>query len=198
MPNEMMEVCMQLCHIRSCPSFPSPSTSPKLRHLQLHLLNNLQPFLPLTKMRQSMLHPLQALPLPAEMSLPTKKFLAQNVLTSKKLKKQMEEEKKVDSTVYEYDEVWDKMQQAKQTQKEAKETDLKNPKPKYIHNLLISAETRRLDHLRAEEKLMQLERLREGDEFADKESFVTQRTKTRWKKSAKRKRRRTREKVGKN
>ena len=46
--------------------------------------------------------------------------------------------------------------------------------PKYIEGLLTTAETRRLDHLRAEEKMMQREREREGDEFADKEAFVTQ------------------------
>jgi hypothetical protein len=43
-----------------------------------------------------------------------------------------------------------------------------------MKNLLDSAATRRLDHLRAEEKLMQREREAEGDEFADKEKFVTQ------------------------
>ncbi|KAF5391252.1 hypothetical protein D9757_001866 [Collybiopsis confluens] len=103
-----------------------------------------------------------------------KRMLAQNVLTSKKLKQQMEAEKKVDASVYEYDEVWDKMQMAKLQQKEAKEVESKERKPKYIHGLLNSAATRKLDHLRAEEKMMQLEREREGDEFADKESFVTQ------------------------
>lgn len=40
----------------------------------------------------------------------------------------MEAEKKVDETVYEYDEVWDKMQEAKQRQKEAKEVDSKERK----------------------------------------------------------------------
>jgi hypothetical protein len=39
---------------------------------------------------------------------------------------------------------------------------------------LNAAATRKLDHLRAEEKMMQREREREGDEFKDKESFVTQ------------------------
>ena len=46
--------------------------------------------------------------------------------------------------------------------------------PKYINNLLSTAATRRLDHLRAEEKTIQREREAEGDEFADKEAFVTQ------------------------
>ena len=47
-------------------------------------------------------------------------------------------------------------------------------KPKYISGLLNTAATRRLDYLRAEEKMIQREREAEGDEFRDKESFVTQ------------------------
>ncbi len=38
----------------------------------------------------------------------------------------------------------------------------------------MSAATRRIDYLRAEEKMIQREREMEGDEFADKEAFVTQ------------------------
>ena len=47
-------------------------------------------------------------------------------------------------------------------------------KPKYISGLLTSAATRRLDYLRAEEKMIQREREAEGDEFRDKDAFVTQ------------------------
>lgn len=46
--------------------------------------------------------------------------------------------------------------------------------PKYIGGFLAAAATRKLDYLRAEEKLIQREREQEGDEFADKEAFVTQ------------------------
>ncbi|KAF8212200.1 coiled-coil domain-containing protein 55-domain containing protein [Mycena galopus ATCC 62051] len=74
------------------------------------------------------------------------------------MKKRMEAEKKVDATVFEYDEQLESLDR----------------KPKYISGLLNSAATRRLDYLRAEEKLMHREREAEGDEFADKESFVTQ------------------------
>ncbi|KAI9070382.1 hypothetical protein FKP32DRAFT_1586222 [Trametes sanguinea] len=90
------------------------------------------------------------------------------------MRKKLEAEQKVDSTVFQYDEIWDKMQEAKQKQKEAKEADAKERKPKYISGLLASAATRRLDHLRAEEKMIQREREAEGDEFKDKEAFVTQ------------------------
>ncbi|KAG6866941.1 hypothetical protein C0991_003857 [Blastosporella zonata] len=103
-----------------------------------------------------------------------KKLLAQNVGVSKATKKRMEAEMKVNETVYEYDEVWDRMQEAKLRQKEAKEQDALERKPKYIRGLLESASTRKLDYLRAEEKMMQREREAEGDEFNDKEVFVTQ------------------------
>ncbi|KAF8625805.1 hypothetical protein AX15_005192 [Amanita polypyramis BW_CC] len=103
-----------------------------------------------------------------------KKLLAQNVVVTKATKKRMEAEKKVDPSVYGYDEVWDKMQEVKLRQKEAKEQDAKERKPKYIQGLLSAAATRRLDHLRAEEKMMQHEREAEGDMYKDRDVFVTQ------------------------
>jgi len=105
-----------------------------------------------------------------------KRLAAQNVYaeTSKATRKKIAAEMEVDATVYEYDEVWDKMQEAKSRQEKQKEVDAKERKPKYIAGLLTSAATRRLDHLRAEEKMIQREREAEGDEFKDKESFVTQ------------------------
>ncbi|KAH9001148.1 coiled-coil domain-containing protein 55-domain containing protein [Lactarius akahatsu] len=101
-------------------------------------------------------------------------LVAQNVQLSKSAKKRMEKEQEVDATVYQYDEVWDNMQDAKIRQKEVKEHESKERKPKYISGLLTSAATRRLDHLRAEDKMIQREREAEGDEFRDKDAFVTQ------------------------
>ena len=57
-----------------------------------------------------------------------KQFVAQSVEMSKSMKKKMEEEKRADATVFEYDEVWDKMQEAKARQKAAKEADAKERK----------------------------------------------------------------------
>lgn len=57
-----------------------------------------------------------------------KKLLAQNIESSKRMRKRMEAEKQVDKTVYEYDEVWDRMQEAKQRKKEEKEIDAKERK----------------------------------------------------------------------
>ena len=44
------------------------------------------------------------------------------------MKKRMEEEMKMDKSVYEYDEVWDNIQEARQRQKESKEVDAKERK----------------------------------------------------------------------
>ncbi|CAE6516973.1 unnamed protein product [Rhizoctonia solani] len=93
---------------------------------------------------------------------------------SRKVQRKMDAELKVDSTVFQYDEVWEGMKLAEAKVKAHKEDNPEARKPKYMKNLLDSAATRRLDHLRAEEKLMQREREAEGDEFADKEKFVTQ------------------------
>ncbi|KAG8935677.1 hypothetical protein FRC02_006953 [Tulasnella sp. 418] len=80
----------------------------------------------------------------------------------------------LDATVSQYDEIWDDMKEAQRKAKEAKEEDNKERKPKYMTNLLNSAATRKLDYIRAEEKLIQREREAEGDEFEGKEKFVTQ------------------------
>ncbi|PPR08094.1 hypothetical protein CVT24_010555 [Panaeolus cyanescens] len=105
---------------------------------------------------------------------PVSGVLDHRATTSKAMQKRIQAEKLVDATVYEYDEVWDSMKEAKAKQQLAKEKESAERKPKYIHNLLSSAATRKLDHLRAEEKMMQRERELEGDEFKDKETFVTQ------------------------
>lgn len=57
-----------------------------------------------------------------------KQLVAQNMEMSKTTKKRIEQEMKVDATVFEYDEVWDKMQEAKLRQKEVKEVDAKERK----------------------------------------------------------------------
>jgi hypothetical protein len=69
---------------------------------------------------------------------PNAKLLAQNVGSSKAMKKRMAAEKKIDETVYEYDEVWEKMQEAKLKQKEAKEADAKERKvcPDWVYQKL--------------------------------------------------------------
>ncbi len=115
---------------------------------------------------------------------------------SRAARKVQEEAVKVDSSVFEYDEVWDGMKAAQkdvEREKEAEALERKvcaghlicntalaklievgsDSQPKYVEAFLASASTRRLDRLRAEEKMLQHERDKEGEEFEGKEKFVT-------------------------
>lgn len=76
----------------------------------------------------------------------------------------------LDSSVYDYDGVYETFQAAKE---KTKDSNGEASGPKYMTSLLTSAEQRKRDQLRAKEKLLQKEREQEGDEFADKEKFVT-------------------------
>lgn len=84
-------------------------------------------------------------------------------------RKNAEAAAELDSSVYEYDSVYDSLKPKKEEVKE----DVQR-KPKYMKNLLQAAEVRKRDALIAEEKKIAREREAEGDEFADKEKFVTE------------------------
>ncbi|CUS09887.1 unnamed protein product [Tuber aestivum] len=84
-----------------------------------------------------------------------------------------EAEIQVDPSVYDYDGAWDDMKSVDRKKQKAEEADALERKPKYMENLLLAAEVRKRDQLRAKEKLLQKEREAEGEEYADKESFVT-------------------------
>ncbi|KAK9703563.1 Nuclear speckle splicing regulatory protein 1, N-terminal [Popillia japonica] len=76
-----------------------------------------------------------------------------------------------DPTVYQYDEIYDKMEKEKLDSKlSRKELD---KKPKYIGKLLAAADKRKRENERRIERQVQKEREAEGDEFKDKEAFVT-------------------------
>lgn len=83
-------------------------------------------------------------------------------------RKNAEAAAELDSSVYDYDSVYDSFKPKKQTTKEDEER-----KPKYMRNLLQAAEVRKRDALIAEEKKIARERDAEGDEYEDKEKFVT-------------------------
>lgn len=77
-----------------------------------------------------------------------------------------------DPTVYQYDEIYDSMvSEKKGSSTKSKEEKVK--KPKYIENLLKTANKRKIENERRIERQVQKEREKEGDEFADKEVFVT-------------------------
>ncbi|XP_029178374.1 nuclear speckle splicing regulatory protein 1 [Nylanderia fulva] len=74
-----------------------------------------------------------------------------------------------DPTIYQYDEVYDAMEQSK-SQSEVKE---KEKKPRYIQKLLKTAQRRKQEQEHRVERMVQKEREAEGEMYADKESFVT-------------------------
>ncbi|KAI9767921.1 MAG: hypothetical protein M1840_005414 [Geoglossum simile] len=87
--------------------------------------------------------------------------------------KQASEAESIDPSVYDYDNVYDSMKSVDRAKKGKEEADLAERRPKYMESLLAAAEVRKRDQLRAKEKMLQREREAEGDEFADKEKFVT-------------------------
>ena len=75
----------------------------------------------------------------------------------------------LDPSIYDYDSVYDSLHA------ESKHSDTDASKgPKYMANLFAAAEVRKRDQLRAKEKMLLKEREAEGNEFADKEKFVTE------------------------
>ncbi|SGY13569.1 BQ5605_C010g05895 [Microbotryum silenes-dioicae] len=96
-----------------------------------------------------------------------------NTKLSRAQKQKQEEQLALDATVFEYDEVFDQMKEASKVALLDKKKESAERKPKYISRLLETAELRKQDRLRAEDKMVQREREREGEEFADKDAFVT-------------------------
>lgn len=88
-------------------------------------------------------------------------------------RQKQQEAEQLDASVFDYDGVYDSIKQAERSVKQAKLAEDAARKPKYVDGILESAEQRKRDRLRAEARTIQKQRLAEGDEFADKESFVT-------------------------
>ncbi|KAL8858491.1 MAG: hypothetical protein Q9178_004989 [Gyalolechia marmorata] len=82
----------------------------------------------------------------------------------------------LDPSIYDYDAVYDSLHaKPVSSGSSASATAAANEakKPKYMQSLLAAADIRKRDQLRAKEKMLAKERELEGDEFADKEKFVT-------------------------
>ncbi|RXM92597.1 Nuclear speckle splicing regulatory protein 1, partial [Acipenser ruthenus] len=77
-----------------------------------------------------------------------------------------------DASVYEYDSVYEELQKKKE-ESSAKGLAGADKKPKYIANLLRAVELRKKEQDRRNERKIQLEREAEGEQFQDKEAFVT-------------------------
>lgn len=105
---------------------------------------------------------------PTKNGYPTQRYT--NLASLHSAKKQDVAASEVDSSVYDYDDAYETFHAPKDA---AKDSGGKLSGPKYMTSLIQSAEVRKRDQLRAKEKLLQKEREAEGDEFADKEKFVT-------------------------
>ncbi|XP_060115032.1 nuclear speckle splicing regulatory protein 1 [Heteronotia binoei] len=78
-----------------------------------------------------------------------------------------------DSTVYEYDNIYEDIQQKKAESHPGSLLGKEEKKPKYIQSILKAAELRKKEQEKRMEKKIQKEREMEGGAFDDKESFVT-------------------------
>ncbi|KAJ2515742.1 Nuclear speckle splicing regulatory protein 1 [Coemansia sp. RSA 1939] len=88
---------------------------------------------------------------------------------SAKLAKQLEE---TDPSVYAYDEVYDSISEARsRISSSRKKKD--DSKPKYMEKLLETAKRRQVQQEVVKERVLEKERQREGEKYADKETFVT-------------------------
>ncbi|KAJ2486428.1 hypothetical protein IWW37_005621 [Coemansia sp. RSA 2050] len=77
-----------------------------------------------------------------------------------------------DPSVYAYDELYDDISNARDRSKRArKQAD--DLKPRYMEKILETAKQRQIQHEVVREKMLDKEREKEGDMFADKETFVT-------------------------
>ncbi|PKX98696.1 splicing regulator NSRP1-like domain-containing protein, partial [Aspergillus novofumigatus IBT 16806] len=96
-----------------------------------------------------------------------------NLSALRSSKKHAEDAQQLDPTIYSYDAIYDSLHAAKADKAKAASPDGKSDGPRYMTSLLRSAEIRKRDQLRARDRLLAKEREAEGDEFADKEKFVT-------------------------
>jgi coiled-coil domain-containing protein 55 len=96
-----------------------------------------------------------------------------NSASAKESERRAQEAVELDASIYDYDAAYDALHAGDRARAAAEREAAGEMKPKYMEHLFESAEQRKKDLLRARDKLLQREREAEGDEFADKEKFVT-------------------------
>ncbi|XP_075156528.1 uncharacterized protein LOC142229834 [Haematobia irritans] len=100
-----------------------------------------------------------------------KTALGPSIMERRRAKNLQEKALAEDPTVFQYDELYDDMENKREEEKKVKSNEPK--KPKYITKLLETAERRKLENELRVERQVQKEREAEGEEFKDKEAFVT-------------------------
>ncbi|KAL4925035.1 splicing regulator NSRP1-like domain-containing protein [Aspergillus undulatus] len=88
-------------------------------------------------------------------------------------KKHASEATDLDPSIYSYDAVYDSLHTKPANKNQRASGDESETAPRYMTSLLRSAEIRKRDQLRARDRMLAREREAEGDEFDDKEKFVT-------------------------
>ena len=78
-----------------------------------------------------------------------------------------------DPNVYEYDSIYDEMKSQKESNSSITSKSKEKSEPKYINSLLKFSENRKKENERRIERKIQKERELEGNQFEDKEQFVT-------------------------
>ncbi|CAI5445803.1 unnamed protein product [Caenorhabditis angaria] len=78
-----------------------------------------------------------------------------------------------DPSIFDYDSNYDEIQSIKNEKKEESRKADKNRESKYAENIIKAHARRQLEQFSREERQQAKERVQEGDEFADKEVFVT-------------------------
>ncbi|XP_024121928.1 nuclear speckle splicing regulatory protein 1 isoform X1 [Oryzias melastigma] len=90
----------------------------------------------------------------------------------KQTRLEMQKALEQDSTVYDYDGVYDDIQKQR-LENHKKILGGADKKPKYIHQLMKAVDERKKEQERREERKIQKEREAEGEKFADKDAYVT-------------------------
>jgi coiled-coil domain-containing protein 55 len=85
----------------------------------------------------------------------------------------LKKKEEIDPSVYDYDAHYDAMEEVRNRKKAEKLANDSDMKPKYMDNIMKSAEIRKRDQLIAKDKALEREREAEGDLYADKDKFVT-------------------------
>ncbi|KAH5844718.1 hypothetical protein HBI91_240060 [Parastagonospora nodorum] len=112
-------------------------------------------------------------PTPKPKPKPDDPTLLANSASAKEAEQRALDALKHDANIYNYDAAYDALHAASALKKAAEAADPLARAPKYMDSLLNAAEQRKADQTRARDKFLQRERENEGDEFADKEKFVT-------------------------
>lgn len=122
---------------------------------------------PPSKSKPSKSAPIASSPRPSK---PQKISQYGDLSTNHSTNKHSRSAQEIDPNIYDYDAVYDSLHAKPASSTSTADIE---KKPKYMGNLLAAAEVRKRDQLRAKEKMLAKERELEGDEFADKEKFVT-------------------------